>query len=145
MADDYDSVFVDSNYFIALYNASDSLHTKAASMAKSMIDRNVRLFISNYVVIEVLTVLSQRVGKQSAILAMESLYNNEQIKMIHVTEELHQQSLDIFKVVKPKNVSLVDCSTLAVLNYANIRQLLTFDITDFKGLASHFNFKLFQQ
>ena len=139
---DYDSIFVDSNYFIALFNASDTLHPETVSIAENMVAQNVRLCISNYIVIEVLTVLSQRVGKQSAILAMESLSNNEQIKMIHVTEELHQQSLDIFKTVKPKNVSLVDCSILAIPDYANIKQLLTFDITDFKPLASRFNFKL---
>jgi predicted nucleic acid-binding protein len=140
---DYYSVFVDSNYFIALFNTSDALHSEATSIAESMVDQNVRLYISNYIMIEVLTVLSQRVGKRAATLAIDSLSNDEQIKTIHITKELHQQSLDIFRSMEPKNVSLVDCSILAILDYVNIKQLLTFDITDFKSLASRFNFKFF--
>jgi predicted nucleic acid-binding protein len=57
-------VFVDSNYFIALFNVSDTLHAEASALAENMVNRDVRLYISNYVMLEVLTVLSQRVVKK---------------------------------------------------------------------------------
>jgi len=141
---DNNAIFVDSNYFIALFNVSDTLHAKALALAESMVNKNIRLHISNYIMLEVLTVLSQRVGREAAKVASDNLTDSEQIRTVHVTEELHSRSLEIFRTIDSKNVSLVDCSILAVINYAGIKQLLTFDTTDFKPLKGRFNFDFYQ-
>ena len=141
---DNNAVFVDSNYFIALFNVSDTLHAEASALAEAMVNRDIRLYISNYIILEVLTVLSQRIGKEAAKVAADNLTDTEQIRTVHITEELHDRSLEIFRNIDSKNVSLVDCSVLAVLNYAGVKQLLTFDTTDFKSLKGRFNFDLYQ-
>lgn len=138
------SVFVDSNYFIALFNVSDSLHDQAGELAESMLKQDVSLCISNYIVLEVLTVLSQRVSRSAAKVAADSLSDGKQIEVMHISEELHNLSLQVFQTTEAKNISLVDCSILALLNYAGIKRLLTFDVTDFKPLRERFDFSFFQ-
>jgi predicted nucleic acid-binding protein len=141
---DNNAVFVDSNYFIALFNISDTLHAEALALAESMVNKNIVLYVSNYIMLEVLTVLSQRVGREAARVASDNLVDSEQIRAVHITEELHSRSLEIFRTTDSKNVSLVDCSILAVLNYVGIKQLLTFDTTDFKPLKGRFNFDFYK-
>lgn len=135
-----DAVFLDSNFLIAVFNTSDSNHKKAQQLSISMTKLDTKLYISNYILLEVLTVLSQRVNREIAVEVGERLLNSENVELTHINEELNNRSLEIFKEIQTKNMSVVDCSILAVLNYVGIKQLLTFDITDFKPLRERFNF-----
>ncbi|HEY1646227.1 MAG TPA: PIN domain-containing protein [Candidatus Saccharimonadales bacterium] len=137
-----DSIFVDSNYLIALYNPADSQHSRALRLAEQISEEDPKLYTSNYILIEVLTVLSQRVDKNTAISVGEHIRDSQQIEILHVNEELDNLIWKIFKVIQSKNVSVVDCSTLALLNYAGIKRLLTFDETDFKPLRDQFSYSI---
>ena len=55
-----DDVFVDSNFFCAFYNPKDALHAKALSLAEKLSLSKARLWISNYIFLEVVTIISQR-------------------------------------------------------------------------------------
>lgn len=138
------NLFVDSNFFIALYNAEDSLHIQAQATASHIIKADCSLYISNYVLFEVLSVLSQKTGRQQSIMTGQNIINDAQITIIHINEALQQRTWEVFQEVTGKNISFVDCSTVAVMQYAGIRQLLTFDITDFKPLCRQFGLRLFE-
>ncbi|HLA49387.1 MAG TPA: PIN domain-containing protein [Candidatus Saccharimonadales bacterium] len=135
-------VFVDSNFLIALYNRSDSLHGRAAKIANQLDRDRSQLYISNYVLLEVLTVLSQRVGRATAISAGQSILSEPQIAKIHIDEGLNTLSWRTFRNIKAKNVGFVDCSILAVMGESGIKQLLTFDSSDFGPLCKEFGFSL---
>jgi len=137
------SAFVDSSYFIALYNNGDALHQKARDAAGRLAASGQNVVTSNYVLLEVLTVLSQRIDRQLAIAAGQNISDATQIEVVHITETLHERSWQIFQSVERKNVSFVDCSIVAVMQYAGIQQLLTFDTTDFRLLRKQFGFSLF--
>lgn len=139
---DNNLVFVDSNYFIALFNSSDALHEQAKELAKRIAKEESILYISNYVELEILTVLSQRVGRAAANAAANILSDDQHIKRVFISEELHSSSLQTFRVIESKNISLVDCSILVTLKYTGIKKLLTFDITNFKPLREQFNFSI---
>jgi predicted nucleic acid-binding protein len=135
-----DAVFLDSNFLIAIFNNSDSNHKKAQQLAYSMAELDSKLYISNYILLEVLTVLSQRINRETAIDVKTRLLNGRNLELVHINEELSNLSLEFFEEIKAKNMSVVDCSILAVLNYVGIKQLLTFDTTDFTPLRERFNF-----
>lgn len=136
-------IFVDSNYLIALYNTTDSLHTRAKELARKIASTDSQLYLSNYIILEVLTVLSQRIGRQEAIDIGQMLRQAPQIELIYIDEDLNELSWQIFKASSGKNTSFVDCSILACLRYTGIKHLLSFDTTDFKPLTKQFGFKLY--
>lgn len=60
-------VFLDTNVLVALYNKKDLLHQEALKIFKTLSAQKARLVVSNYVLLEIYTILSQRAGKKKAI------------------------------------------------------------------------------
>lgn len=137
-------IFVDSNYFVALFNFSDTLYPKSLKIAKEIDKLGIFFIISNLVFLEIVTILSQKRGKRVAIETGEYLLSNPQISLVHIDELLQKQSWDIFRQVKNKDISFIDCSIIAAMKSEGIEELLTFDIEDFKKLQKGHRFRLFQ-
>ncbi|SRR6266568_5087239 len=135
------TLFIDANYFIALYNPSDALHEKAKLAAKQLQKDNLHTVISNFIFLETVTVLSQRLGKKYALAAGNKLLQSN--SFIVVDEKLQQKSWEIFQNTERKNVSFVDCSTVAIMEFENVPTLLSFDRTDFKSLQKLYKFTLY--
>lgn len=133
-------IFCDTNFFVALYNAADTLNPKAIEISKSLTKNNFELYISNYIFLEVVTVLSQRISKKVAIKIGQHLLADGFIKTIHIDEKLNHSSWQIFTALKNKNISFVDCSTLSVMNFLGIKKLLSFDQKDFGPLRKKYGF-----
>ena len=138
------NLFIDSNYFIALFNKKDAKYNEAIELARDLETNHYQKFISNLVFSEVVTVISQRVDKQASIDVGEYLLSNTALKTLFIDDRLHQDSWNIFKEISSKNTSFVDCGTIAVMRAENIQELLTFDVADFKKLQKGHRFKLYK-
>lgn len=137
-------IFVDSNYFIAFFNPSDALHARAIKIGKELYAQDAALVISNFIFLEVVTVLAQRVGKESALRVGRHLLEDPKASIIHVDLSLHQAAWQIFQRVPGKDVGFVDCSILAVMHAEAIRSLLTFDVRDFRPLLKSFRLTFYE-
>lgn len=137
-------LFVDSNYFVALFNPSDTLYQKALKIAKKIDKKDIFLVISNFIFLEIITILSQKRGRRVAIETGEYFLSNPKIALIHIDQLLQGQSWNIFKQIKSKDISFVDCSIIAAMKSEGIDELLTFDIEDFKRLQKNYRFRLYQ-
>lgn len=121
-------IFADASAMVSFYDPKDGNHTKAQKLAsKSLRDP---LLISNFVFAEIVTILSQRVDKQNAILAGE--YIKENFTIIKITEDMEDLAWEIFKKQTSKNVSFVDCTTFALYKNGAFDKAFTFD-SDFKS------------
>lgn len=138
-------IFVDSNYFIAFFNPSDALHARAIRIGKELYAQDAALVISNFIFLEVVTVLSQRVGKESALRVGRHLLEDPKVNIIHIDTALQQATWDIFQAVSGKDAGFVDCSILAVMRAEAVRTLLTFDITDFRPLLKNFHLAFYKE
>ncbi len=136
-------VFVDSNYFIALFNPFDNLHLKARKITEELVREKIPLVISNFIFLETATILSQKRGKEIAIEVGNYFFSNLTIEIVHIDESLQESSWKIFQEIKNKNMSFVDCSNIAVIKAEGISKLLTFDIEDFKKLQKKYRFSLY--
>ena len=137
-------VFVDSNYFVALFNPPDMLHKRALALARKIDSQNTALVVSNFVFLEIVTVLSQRRGRQVAIKVGEHLLTNSLITIIQVDELLQRESWHIFQNIIEKNVSFVDSSIVAIMKAEYITKLLTFDVDDFEKLRKRYQFNFYE-
>lgn len=137
-----DKIFIDSNFFIALANPKDSLHQKAVSVSDILQKNSSPLCISNYIFLETVTVISQRVGREEAISRGKQLLD-ESFSMIQVDLGLQNAAWEIFCETPKKNTSFVDCSTIAAMLAEGIDKLLTFDQEDFKPLLKKHHLSLF--
>ncbi len=122
------TVFIDSCCFCGLNNSKDTLHIKSKLAFSSLRKEEHKLFTSNFIISETITVLSQRAGKKAASKFGEDIFNQDnliEILRTNISDEIN--SFNIFKKVKSKNISFVDVSTLALMKKYKINYLLTFD------------------
>lgn len=143
MAERNEPIFADSNYFVALFNDRDALTGKADIVSKVLDEYGTTLVISNFVFLEIVTITSMKTGKEVAVEAGRSLLSNPRIRIIHIDEELQEESWRIFQQIRAKNISFTDCSIIAVMRAEGISTLLTFDETDFRRLQEPYGFKLY--
>ncbi len=132
-------IFFDSNYYIGLVNDQDSNYKKSIVLSNRLKNKFYKPVISNFVFLEVVTVVSQRVGRKTSITTGETLKNKA--KIVKINDELEQKTWELFKQIKDKDVSFVDSSTLVVLKEKKIKQLVTFD-HQFEKFTKQFGFTI---
>ena len=122
------TLFVDSDGFVALSKEDDTNHTKALKLLQKAINISLSFVTSNYVFSEVVTVLSQRLGHNAAlkfIREMKSPASGYTIKWID--ENIEQEAISIFSNQTSKNVSFVDCTNMAIMKLYGIDAIFSFD------------------
>lgn len=125
-----DKVFIDSDAFIALNDASDNLHEKAEELSVFLVQKQTALYTSTNVVLEVATMLSQRFGHAKGVNFLKMIRGGE-LTVVHPTEEIILTAEEIFKKQTSKNVSYSDCVSIAVMSDLEIETVFSFD-RDFK-------------
>lgn len=120
-------IFADASAIVSLYSLTDPNHSRAKAIMDNLTFG--QLITSNFVYAEIITILSQRVSKEKAIFA--GSYIKENFKFFRLTEEIEDLAWEIFKKQKSKNVSFIDCTTIALFKMGVFDKAFTFD-SDFK-------------
>lgn len=134
-------LLVDSSFFVALGKPQDSLKEKATSFELENSGR-YNFLITNHTYIEILTVLSYKTNKETAIKFARLVSLDDYIKVIHTNSSVERNALKIFTSDPSKNISMVDCISLAAIEYYGFKEFLTFDKTDFKKYQNKLKFKI---
>jgi len=100
--------------------------------------RALRFVISDFVFLEIVTVLSQRGGEQSAVRVGEDLKAYPYIEIIYTDRGGYEEAWEFFKKVREKDVSFIDCSIVTTMQSEHIKSLLTFD-KHFQKLRRFYN------
>lgn len=132
-------VFIDSNVLCGLFNNKDALHQKSENAIIFL--KESEFLISNFILLECYTIISQRTSKENAIHFRNYMFANRQYEIFWIDRNFEQDAWKIFSSIKDKNFSYVDASILAVMKKEKIGHLLSFD-TGFQNLQHEFKFKL---
>lgn len=121
-------IFVDTSFIISLFRKNDSNHelTKKYSY---LIDKN-ECYISNAILIEIITVLMKRT-KNMQLVKTVYFYLNDNFIIINEygIEDYNEKVFNIFQKYNQNTykVSYVDCSSIVISNYFNIDVVLSID------------------
>jgi predicted nucleic acid-binding protein len=132
-------ILADSNFFISLANPNDSTHFQAVEIFKRVGGFD-ELSINNFVFTEVITVVSQKVGKTESIQLGEDI--KKKVSMICIDDEIMNVAWSIFKLDKSKNISFTDATSLAIIKIMKLKSFLTFDKKDFKKYEKELKFEI---
>lgn len=123
-------IFVDTSFLVALFWDIDP-NTKEALNLWSKVDPEK--IVSEDILKETLTVLSQRIGRDGAIAAYGKIV--EELTVLPVHSDRYQSGLKLFLNPKlQKDISLIDCISAAICRELRIKQILSFD-NHFKSLG----------
>lgn len=121
------NIFVDTDALVAVHDGKDASHKKALHILEEISILPHVLYTSLNILLEALTMISQRVSKEYAISVLDELRSGKYI-VIHPDEQTIAQAEDIFRAIKSKNVSYSDCVSFAVMRRYGIERVFSFDI-----------------
>lgn len=119
-------VFVDTGGFCALAIPDDRWHECALHILENLRTKNATITTSNFVLVELYTLLNARAGHRTAISFMDRLESSD-TNVIRVTEEIEGESRIIFRKYDLPRLSFTDCTSFALINTQRISHIFTFD------------------
>lgn len=117
------TIFVDASAMVSVYDPKDPNYHQAQSLTQQFLNNQV--ITSNFVFAEIVTILSQRVGKDDAILAGNFI--RQHFTIMELTTEIEDLAWEIFKKQTSKNVSFVDCTVFALYKKGVFDKAFAFD------------------
>jgi predicted nucleic acid-binding protein len=126
-----EKVFIDTSAFYALMDRSDSYHQSASRLWTHFLDKGYELKTSNYVAVETLALMQNRLGFEAADLWSRDVLGI--VGTIWIDEVLHNLAFEIWLSLGRRKLSLVDCASFVVMRHDKVEKFLGFD----KHFAEH--------
>ena len=126
-----EKVFVDTSAFYALMDRSDRWHTSARRLWAHCLEEGYELKTSNYIVVETLALLQNRLGFEAADLWARDVLGV--VETIWVDEMVHRLATEIWLSLGRRRLSLVDCASFVVMRHDKLEKVFGFD----KHFAEH--------
>lgn len=123
------NIFLDTAAFLAVLNATDQFHGQARRVWEEIIQSEITLFTSSYVVLETISLLQHRFGVDAVRLFDSDILPI--VKIAWVDEVIHKQGLSALLTANRRSLSLVDCTSFEIMRTFGIEEVFTFD--------THFN------
>ncbi|MGQ9779367.1 MAG: type II toxin-antitoxin system VapC family toxin [Bacillota bacterium] len=123
-------VFVDTSAWIALVAAKDPHHEAVAAAWREMLGRGARPVTTSDVLTETITFLRYRAGHRTAVDFRETVgraVEEGRLRLVWVDEELFAQAWAVFLRYADWELSMADCTGLALCRREKIRTALTLD------------------
>ncbi len=120
-------VLLDADGTVAMISEDHPNHSKALLVRDKLKKSRANLYMSRYVVAEVATVLSQRIGHQIAVGFLLELNQSETIHVIDTNNGLERETQKVFSQQTSKNVSYVDCHNMVLVQQFKFDGIFSFD------------------
>lgn len=123
-------VFIDTSAFYALADSGDRNHEAATEKYMELLDRKVKLVLSDHILAECATLIRRRLGYDASKRFLHLVEKSEtigtfQIMFVEVT--LLNSAKDIFFEIADPKLSLVDALSFAIMRKMAIRRFFAFD------------------
>ena len=120
-------VFLDTNGWLALLNASDSLHSAAQKAWSDLGAARYEVFLTDLVVAETGNGLARTPARRSLRSALERVRASPNARLVFVSAALLDMALDLYDQRSDKSWGLVDCASFVVMNEHGISEAFTND------------------
>lgn len=120
------TVFADANYWVALANPQDQLHTLAVEVSKSL---GARLVTTDEVLVEFLNYFCKKgeLLRSSAVEFVQSINQDPNITVVPQTRESFGKGLRLYQRRLDKDYSMADCVSMETMRERKLQEVLTHD------------------
>jgi predicted nucleic acid-binding protein len=119
-----DKIFVDTSASFALLDRADTNHIEASSLWALLMDNNITLVTSNYVVSDTMKLLQKRIGYEAAKVWYRDILSLMEI--LWIDENIHQKAYELWLTLGMIPINLVDCTSFVAMHHHNIEKVFCF-------------------
>ncbi len=118
------TVFLDSSAVIAVLDRSQTTNPQAARSWRALVDGDHTVVTSSYVILEATSLVQRRYGLP-AVVEAEAIWA---VVDVHwVDAEAHRAAVQMVLLAGHRNLSIVDCVSLQLMQSLGIRHAFAFD------------------
>jgi len=118
-------VFVDTSAFYALMDRSDKNYEQAAGLWKYLVEKDLYLNTSNYVIVETLAILQNRLGFEAANLWHRDVLSLAEV--LWIEGSIHNLAHELWLGLGRRKLSFVDCVSFVTMRHYKIEKIFVFD------------------
>lgn len=121
------TAFIDTLYFVALFNPRDQWHERA--VAASTLVAETKLITTEDVLVELLNFFSEygEKARRGAVTQAEGILSGANIEVAPLSPEAFIGGLTLYKARPGKGYSLTDCISMQAMRERGISHILTHD------------------
>lgn len=120
-----ETIFVDTSGFLALLDAGDRFHGKAAAIWKEVLETAEDIVITDYVRLESWALIQRRLGSEAVVAFSDTILAVCRIEI--VGEEGFQRASSQWLTAKRRQLSLVDVASFDCMRRLRIRKAFACD------------------
>ena len=118
-------VYVDTSAFLAVLNAADAFHTRAAAIWVDLLNQGAELITNSFVLLETYALVQNRLGLDAVRTLAGDIIPLFAIKWVDA--DLYQQAVNTYLAANRRQLSLADCSSFVVMRKDHIVKAFSFD------------------
>lgn len=118
-------LFIDTSALIAVLDVDDKFHAPAKTCWIEMNCADTTWTTSNYVVLEALAVIQCRLGMQAVAVFLNDILPVISVEWLDVA--IHNAGVTALTTAQRRDLSLVDCTSFALMRHLGVRHVFTFD------------------
>ena len=127
MAGKMNSIFVDTQGWVAIINKRDKFHDDDIRMKKSLIEQNTIFITTDFVLDETYTLTRIRLNHGMAVAFGEMIRRSQYVKVIQISEMFQDKAWEFFKKYEDKSFSFTDCTSFVIMEEFNLEKSFTND------------------
>ena len=120
------AVFIDTGFWIALFDKRDRNHLSAKNNLESLI-KNYSLYFSDFILFETITYLNCSIRRHDLAIRFLKKAQKPILKMLVVDEIIKTTALNMFEKYSDKDLSMTDCTSFVLMNQKGINKYAGFD------------------
>jgi hypothetical protein len=120
-------IFVDTSFFVALLNSSDTDHPQAVALQKQLAAEETRKITTEYVLMELGDGLSRLRFRHLARQLLKLVYQDDTFEVIPSSSQLFAQALALFNERPDQEWGLTDCSSFVLMQALELDTAATAD------------------
>jgi uncharacterized protein len=121
------TVFLDTNGWLALMNASDQLHHRADAVWQDLGRRGHSIVLTDWIIAETGNGLARTRARARFSQVIDGVLKDPRCRVVFISAGLLRRALDLYLARADKQWSLVDCASFVVMADENIVEALTND------------------
>jgi len=120
-------VYLDTGPLLARHLARDQYHQQATAGWQRLASSRTQLFSSNFVIDEMVTLLSLRADCAFAVQRARNLFVSPRLTILRPDEPDEVEALALMEKYADQKVSFTDCISFVLMRKRRIRRVFTFD------------------
>ena len=121
------SVFLDTNGWIPLLNATEYMHERANNEWLGLGLRGYRILLTDWIIAETGNGLARSREKERFAESVERFWQSPVVEIVTVDRQLIAQAIHMYRTYMDKSWGLVDCTSFVIMQENGITHAFTSD------------------